>query len=198
MEYTIKANEQFNSNEIYFTEKPCESTRDALKSFHFRWNRTKGCWYGYASAEDIKAILSGDKVANKATKKTAQTKKNKYGVKVGDFFHASWGYEQTNNDFFQVIALVGESSVRVREVSPEIISRSACSGMSEDRVYKLDTSEILPPTRSIFIDDQEKGDLKRLKSYAADGISNPRINVGHQTAYYCETDTLEAYESWYA
>jgi hypothetical protein len=71
--------------------------------------------------------------------------------------------------------------------------------MAEDRVYKLDTSVILPPaTGHTFIKDQEKGDLKRLKSYAADGISNPQINMtSYADAYYCGTDTLKAYESWY-
>lgn len=38
------------------------------------------------------------------------------GVKVGDFYCASWGYDQTNIDFYEVVAL-GAKSVKVREVA---------------------------------------------------------------------------------
>lgn len=212
-------NEELNGVEIYFTTFPIKATRDNLKANGFRWNHKKACWYAKRSnltealadtcadtteeeykefsktnGEEIKEIPS-----KKATKK--ETKANKFGVKVGDFFHMSWGYEQTNNDFFQVIELVGTSSVRIREVNPPIISRSSegYAPMAEDRVYDLNTSKILPPaTGHTFIKDQEKGDLKRLKSYAADGISNPQINMtSYADAYYCGTDTLKAYESWY-
>lgn len=124
---------------------------------------------------------------------------NKYGVKVGNIFSVSWGYEQTNVDFFQVIALVGTSSVRVREVYLQITKETAVSGMSADRTYKL-TNKLLPPAHhSVFIKDQENGDLKRLKSYATDGKSNPQFYLSSfADAYYCEGDTITKYESWYA
>lgn len=38
------------------------------------------------------------------------------GVKVGDFFYSSWGYDQTNIDFYEVVGLTG-ASVKVRQVS---------------------------------------------------------------------------------
>lgn len=215
-------NEALNGVEIYFTTFPIKATRDNLKANGFRWNHKKACWYARRSelteaiadtcadttTEEYKQFASsnGEEVkeaTKKATKKETKKaeKSNKFGVKVGDFFHMSWGYEQTNNDFFQVVELVGTTSVRIREVNPPIISRSSegYAPMAEDRVYKLDTSVILPPaTGHTFIKDQEKGDLKRLKSYAADGISNPQINMtSYADAYYCGTDTLKAYESWY-
>ena len=34
-----------------------------------------------------------------------QPTQNAEGVHVGDLFYASWGYEQTNIDFYQVVAL---------------------------------------------------------------------------------------------
>ena len=123
---------------------------------------------------------------------------NKYGVKVGDLFRAVWGYEQTNNDFFQVLELVGETFVRVRQVEPEMLaSKRYSSGMAEDRIYKIPT-EILPPTcHSLFIKDQERGDLKKIKSYQRDG-SKPLFKMSsYADAYKVEGDTLECYESWY-
>ena len=37
------------------------------------------------------------------------------GIKVGDYFYSSWGYDQTNIDFFEVVAVTAKS-VRVRKV----------------------------------------------------------------------------------
>lgn len=39
-----------------------------------------------------------------------------HDVKVGDIFRSSWGYDQTNIDFYQVVALVGSKMAEVREI----------------------------------------------------------------------------------
>lgn len=198
--YSIAHNPEFNSIEITFTEKPTEAIRDALKALKFRWHSVKRVWYGYATEEAARAAIDGKKAESKP-ETTATPKANKFGVKVGDLFSASWGYDQTNNDFFQVIALVGESSVRVREVNPVCENAEAISWASEDRTFSTNTNgKLLPPARfSTFIKDQEKGDLKRLKSYAADGKSNPQFYLSSfADAHYCGGDTVKVYESWYA
>lgn len=207
MTYTITTNAQFNSIEILFDSKPSDAIREALKALRFRWHRQRGIWYGYATEDEARDAIESAGTEQQATApkaeraKAAKVKTNKFGVKVGDFFSASWGYDQTNNDFFQVIELVGESSVRVREVDPPIIEREATGPMAEDRVFcTKNTGELLPPSRySCFIKDQEKGDLKRLKSYAADGKSYPQFYLASYTdAHYCGGDTCKVYESWYA
>lgn len=53
MTYEIRANETWNSNEVYFTDKPSEAVREALKALKLRWNRTKACWYGFATEHTI-------------------------------------------------------------------------------------------------------------------------------------------------
>lgn len=199
--YTITKNAQYNSIEINFTGKPSEAIRDALKALRFRWHGVRKVWYGYSTEEAArKAIDNAEgKTATKTPKTEAKaTKANKYGVQLGDIFESSWGYEQTNVDFFQVVALVGESSVRVRQVYPEMIREDGVSPMSADRVYKL-THEILPAAdSSLFIKDQEHGDLKRLKSWASDGVSNPQFAISSfADAYICTGDTVKTYESWY-
>ena len=70
--------------------------------------------------------------------------------------------------------------------------------MSADRVYKL-TRDILPAAdRSTFINDQVNGDLKRLKSFAADGVSDPQFTVSsYANAHFCTGKTIKVYESWY-
>lgn len=203
MTYTINTNPEFNSLEISFTEKPHEKVIEALKALKFRWHRAKALWYGYADESELRKAL-GENVPEATPTEAPKTEKtNKFGVKVGDLFSASWGYEQTNVDFFQVVALVGESSVRVREVYPEILKEKAVSGMSADYTYKL-TRDILPPaSSSVFIKDQEKGDLKRLQlGYCADPEEAKKYCSfklsTYATAHKCNGETVTKYVSWYA
>lgn len=200
--YSIAVNPQFNSIEISFSEKPSEQIREALKALKFRWHGVKRVWYGYSTEDAAREAIEGKAAQDKTGKPGKKAEKapatNKYGVQVGDIFRAVWGYEQTNNDFFQVVELVGSSSVRVREVYPEITESKAVSWASEDRVYKI-SRDILPAAdRSVFIKDQKRGDLKRLVSHAADGISNPQFKLSSfADAWLVPEGSCIAYESWY-
>lgn len=188
MEYTIRKNEQFNSLEITFEGKPSEAVRDALKALRFRWHGVKKFWYGFADESKVRAAIDGRDDGRAVTNDTV----NSHGVKVGDLFYMSWGYEQTNVDFFQVVSLAGASSVRVRNVNPPIIDETDHTGMSCTRTYKM-VSELLPASRSVFINDQEKGDVKRLR---IDG-NRVSIKVGDHYADKVEGETKTAYVSWY-
>ncbi len=42
-------------------------------------------------------------------------------VKVGDVFVSSWGYDQTNVDFYQVVGVTA-SSARVRRIGKTVVS----------------------------------------------------------------------------
>lgn len=58
----------------------------------------------------------------------------KHGYKIGDVLHYSWGYEQTNCEFYEVIATT-ESTVTIREIAQEAEPGSMLShGMAENRV----------------------------------------------------------------
>lgn len=208
---TLTLNQEFNGIEVSFDCKPIAATLEALKKNGFRWHRQKKIWYAKNTPERLEmaqAIADGVEYAEQIRKegpkekKQKAEKKNVFGVKIGDIFSASWGYEQTNNDFFQVIALVGEKSVRVREVHPEIISNNPVSSMAEDRVYKI-TNKILPPAEySVFIKDQEKGDLKRLKPghYQDEEEAKKHCYFAISSfadAHKCNEETEKIYESWY-
>lgn len=206
MTYTISKNSEFNSIEITFENKPSEAIRNALKKLRFRWHSIKKVWYGYSDENSVKNAIENAEngnISEKSKPKAKNTEKvNKYGVKVGDIFSASWGWEQTNVNFFQVIELVGECSVRVREVYLEMIDEKPTCGMAADRTYKL-TKEILPPVSSNFINDEEKGDLKRIKPgyYKDPKTANENcffILTDYANAYKCNGETVTEYESWYA
>ena len=59
--YEIRENRDWGSREVYFSGKPSEATRSALKGLKMRWHSIKKCWYGYASERDlINAIQSAE------------------------------------------------------------------------------------------------------------------------------------------
>ena len=45
-------------------------------------------------------------------------------VSVGDVFKASWGYEQTNIDYYQVVGMTGKRTVQLRKIAGEMVERS--------------------------------------------------------------------------
>lgn len=50
------------------------------------------------------------------------------GVKVGDFFYSSWGYDQTNIDFYKVVGITPSGkSVKVRQWSSKRVGGSEYS-----------------------------------------------------------------------
>lgn len=195
MNATITLNQEHNGIEIKFPEKPNRATLDTLKSLGFRWHRQKALWYAKNTTErmeQIENLISSAPAAPKA-------KANKYGIKVGDLFVCSWGWEQTNVNFFQVIELVGTASVRVREVYPEVVEETAVSGMSCNRKYRIpDEGEMLPAAaHASFVDDQERGDLHRIN----ERFGYPAFKVG-KVGHYQDTATKYTgefeYVSWYA
>jgi hypothetical protein len=51
--------------------------------------------------------------------------------KVGDVLVSSWGWEQTNVQFYQVVALVGKCSVALRELDQEKVETGFMSGTTK-------------------------------------------------------------------
>lgn len=68
LNYEIKKNLEYNSNEVYFQGIPAAEIRQALKELKMRWNGFKKCWYGFADAEQIAEALKGGKVEHKLPK----------------------------------------------------------------------------------------------------------------------------------
>lgn len=185
MNYTITKNNQFKSLEIKFEGKPSETIRNGLKKLKFKWHNLKAVWYGYAEENIVRELLDG--------KKEKPVKSEIKGLKVGDLLVAEWGYEQTNVSEFQVIALCGNSSVRVREVNVLVKDVKNCSAMAENLVLAT-TSKILEPKEySVFIKDQEKGDIKRV----IDTYGDIRIKISSFASAYKVKDGETAYSSWY-
>ena len=120
---------------------------------------------------------------------------NKFGIQVGDLFVSQWGYEQTNVTFFQVVKLLGKTSVRVREVIPAVTEEKIQGALSADRSYQNSIGLLPARAKSVFIKDQEGGDIKRLKMYSTAGME-PQFSISdYANAYLYRGEKL--YESCY-
>lgn len=192
MNFTITRNESFNSNEIYFTGIPAKEVRENLKAIGFRWHAVKKCWYGYKTEDEIRNAIE-----NSTTTETADII-NEYGVKVGDVFLLSWGYDQTNVNFFQVIEVTAKKA-RIVEVDPPR-DTIANGPMSAHHTLTYKDGEMLPRLeRPFWIKDNVKGDLKSIRNFSRDGI-DPHIVISSRGCYtaYRVYSGKKVYESWYA
>lgn len=81
--------------------------------------------FTYRTAEAREAsvcrYLDGIRAAT-ARKATAAAERREalaksHGVEVGHIFAASWGYDQTNVDFYEVTAIIGRRMVEVRKIA---------------------------------------------------------------------------------
>ena len=140
--YIIANNPKYNSREIKFESKPNAETREALKALKMRWNPSKAVWYGFASEDaivDALSLTNVDQPENlpkpaqplkpyKPSKTTKPEAVNAEGVKVGDLFVSCWGYEQTNREFFQVVALKGQHTIILKQIRSEIVDAYGMGG----------------------------------------------------------------------
>lgn len=96
-------------------------------------------------------------------------------LKVGDILYTSWGYEQTNIEFYQVVNLVGKKSVSVREIADE-------------RTYEAQDYGTCKPVPNCFI-----GEAKTCRVQNGDSI---RI-ASYSHAYRCEADDVHNWSSYH-
>ena len=94
---------------------------------------------------------------------------NAEGVHVGDLFYASWGWEQTNIDYFQVVALKGAHTAVLREIGCEYVGGFGFSGNKR-------------PLRNHFTSEETYTVRTRKSRYYRDErveIKAPHISSGH-------------------
>jgi hypothetical protein len=108
---------------------------------------------------------------------------------IGDIFHMSWGYDQTNNDFFQVTRL-SKSGVFVRQIGSK--SAGGEGFMCQNVVAVKDNFLEKAQWTGGFNGNPET--FRRIKHYA-DG--KPYFSIRGRY-FACLWDGKPTYESWYA
>jgi hypothetical protein len=101
-------------------------------------------------------------------------------VKVGDIFVASWGWDQTNIDFYKVVRLIGKTMALLQPIGYRPVPGS--EGFMCDKVQPDPDKEIGDPIRRVV---EGRGDFVGAR---IDSVSY---------ASPCPPDH-KAYRSWYA
>jgi len=97
-------------------------------------------------------------------------------LKVGDVLEASWGYDQTNVDFFQVVALRGKTQCVIREICGRENPKN-----HDEKAPARDV--FLAPKYSTFIKDNEKGAIKKIEYWS----DRPSVSLSSfASAYLCD------------
>lgn len=157
------------------------------------WNynfKTREQMDHYAAAwvqnlRDVKAMKEGFK----AKRKAARSLPNPF--KVGDILHYSWGYDQTNCEFYQVIE-VRERSVVIREIGHKPVEGS--QGFMSQSV-KPDKDRFLSPRCDG--DDQGKPLTKVVQWATWNEEPYAYLSMDYGSATLVNEDSKH-YSSWYA
>jgi len=92
--------------------------------FHYRFQNQEQMNQKISSFFRRLEIIKAEKDAYKAEKAEFKT-----SLVVGDILYSSWGWEQTNIDFYQVIAVLsGGKSVRIVSIKKEYLSGDGFTG----------------------------------------------------------------------
>lgn len=156
---TMAINKEFNGIELSFESKPAQDVRNEMKAAGFRWHSVKKLWYAKRTAERLALAekLSGDaspaQVASTAVA-AASEKKSKYGIKAGDVLTDSWGYEQTNVEFYLVTKIISSCKIEIVELGH--IQTETNSSMSGYVVPDYDNRIGEPVVKMVAQDSYEK------------------------------------------
>lgn len=107
----------------------------------FFGNRTKPFmyfWYETEAKRNAKITEFFETVTANQERKAATRKERAqpHNVKLGDIFSTSWGWDQTQVEFYQVVELKGKATVVVRELKAHVAAGSETTGDS-NRVYAV-------------------------------------------------------------
>lgn len=96
----------------------------AMKVYKGRGATPVANYYYYNEEQRAKAISNYKAVADlrekwKVERKAARASVTNESIKIGTIFHSAWGYDQTNNDFYEVVGKIGRASVVLRELAQE-------------------------------------------------------------------------------
>ena len=135
----------------------------------------------------IKEYVERQKIyqANSAENKAKRAAKGR-GLDLGDILVCSWGYDQTNIDYYEVVELVGKKSVKIVPICSEVVRSSPGADYVKPIPGSRRDWDVLLDLDRGWQEKQPMGVLKR----ASDGA----VNVGGHRAYQCDPNE-ERYET---
>jgi hypothetical protein len=95
-----------------------------LYAVAFYGKAAKPAWHYRFSKAETRAQRIAEFIASRKARATMKAERKAerakpHSLKVGDILVSSWGYEQTNIDYYEVIEVKGASTVVIREIAQE-------------------------------------------------------------------------------
>jgi hypothetical protein len=79
---------------------------------------------------------SSDRRIENARQRREERKSFKHTLKEGDILSCSWGYDQTNVDFYQVTKVVSDKTVKIRQIGKRVVYMNKLAGFNPtNRAY---------------------------------------------------------------
>lgn len=130
------------------------------------------------------------RLANKEQEK--QAKKERLNglidnIEIGAIFRSSWGYEQTNVDYFQVVGKKGKSTILVREIESKIVEqgRNYSGEVVPVKDAFLQDSEVMEKRINCFGNYDGKPSISfSVNSFASASIKYPNQDGSYSSDYY--------------
>jgi len=143
--------------------------------FHFRYGKNeKG-----KAAREAKARESFNKWRAWEGRERAERVRN---LKVGDILRCSWGYEQTNVDYYEVTALVGKSSVEIREIACASVETLSMQGKSVPLPGSYKGEPMVKRAQNDSVKIANYAWARRMEPTLVGGVKT--YEASHWTAYY--------------
>lgn len=141
----------------------------AKPDWHFRFRsveaRTKRIAEHFAGRKSSLEFKAGLKAERKA---------KGHGLAVGDILRSSWGYDQTNIDYYEVTAIIGRTMVEIRKIGAE----SVATGWERGQCVPLPGNYIGEPMRKIA-----KNGCVKIESFARAYKMTPESEVAGVKVY---------------
>lgn len=124
---------------IYFAETNgayyamAYSGKRSKHDFHYKF-KTLENFEKYVSDYLKRLMLHEQHKAEAKEKKAAIRKAFINPLKVGDIVYTSWGWEQTNIDFYQIVELIGKSTVKLRKLKCQDVGNEQGHCMSATKI----------------------------------------------------------------
>lgn len=185
--------DSFGIEVYYSTEK--------LQAIFYAGKSSKKWWfYRFRTLDDMlkriyQSVDNHLRISNEKIEKAAKQKAAMVDFKASDFFRVgdvvvnSWGYEQTNIDFYQVTEVLNKK-IRVQEIRSKMVENSMYShGMACD---------VVPDINNFIENDNRSIKLLSLKAdFSLLGNIACRICNPESYYYFKKWDGKPEYKSWY-
>ena len=102
-------------------------------------------------------------------------------LKPGHVLVASWGYEQTNVDYYQVTRLIGQTMVELVEIGRKAVYDSAMSGQCQPDTTHITGSPIRRKAKGTYVKINEVVSARKLEYKEVEG---KRIYPSHYFSCY--------------